>query len=118
MVGTKQGSNEGYLLGLFEPCTPSESQPAILSEMSIFIPSMPVRPAGGTATDQVSQPNHGEHYRHWCEGNPRAKSPGKPSLRTTLHPYAPRKFLVETVIRNRIYDAQYWKEHCFALTGE
>jgi pre-mRNA-splicing factor 38A len=27
------------------------------------------------------------------------------------------KFLVETVIRNRIYESQYWKEHCFALTG-
>jgi len=27
------------------------------------------------------------------------------------------QFLVETVIRNRIYEAQYWKEHCFALTA-
>ncbi|KAK0240465.1 PRP38 family-domain-containing protein [Armillaria nabsnona] len=26
--------------------------------------------------------------------------------------------LVETVIRNRIYESNYWKEHCFALTGE
>lgn len=25
--------------------------------------------------------------------------------------------LVEAVIRNRIYDSIYWKEHCFALTG-
>ena len=25
--------------------------------------------------------------------------------------------LVETVIRNRIYESTYWKEHCFALTG-
>jgi len=24
---------------------------------------------------------------------------------------------VETVIRNRIYESTYWKEHCFALTG-
>ncbi|KAJ3501348.1 hypothetical protein NMY22_g18960 [Coprinellus aureogranulatus] len=27
------------------------------------------------------------------------------------------QFLVETVIRNRIYESSYWKEHCFALTG-
>ena len=27
------------------------------------------------------------------------------------------QFLVETVIRNRIYESNYWKEHCFALTG-
>ena len=26
--------------------------------------------------------------------------------------------LVETVIRNRIYESGFWKEHCFALTGE
>ncbi|KAI0075476.1 PRP38-domain-containing protein [Panus rudis PR-1116 ss-1] len=26
--------------------------------------------------------------------------------------------LVETVIRNRVYESQYWKEHCFALTAE
>jgi len=26
--------------------------------------------------------------------------------------------LVEQVIRNRIYESQYWKEHCFALTAE
>ncbi|KAK0502939.1 PRP38 family-domain-containing protein [Armillaria luteobubalina] len=26
--------------------------------------------------------------------------------------------LVETVIRNRIYESNYWKEHCFALTAE
>lgn len=28
------------------------------------------------------------------------------------------QYLVETVVRNRIYDSMYWKEHCFALTGE
>ncbi|KAF9268670.1 PRP38-domain-containing protein [Marasmius fiardii PR-910] len=28
------------------------------------------------------------------------------------------QYLVETVIRNRIYEANYWKEHCFALTAE
>ncbi|KAH9991301.1 Pre-mRNA-splicing factor 38 [Russula vinacea] len=28
------------------------------------------------------------------------------------------QFLVETVIRNRIYESPYWKEHCFALTAE
>jgi len=26
--------------------------------------------------------------------------------------------LVETVVRNRIYESAYWKEHCFALTAE
>ncbi|THH31757.1 hypothetical protein EUX98_g2414 [Antrodiella citrinella] len=26
--------------------------------------------------------------------------------------------LVESVIRNRIYESSYWKEHCFALTAE
>lgn len=24
---------------------------------------------------------------------------------------------METVIRNRIYESTFWKEHCFALTG-
>ncbi|KLO19849.1 PRP38-domain-containing protein [Schizopora paradoxa] len=28
------------------------------------------------------------------------------------------QFLIETVIRNRIYEAQFWKEQCFALTAE
>ncbi|KAJ3881506.1 PRP38 family-domain-containing protein [Lentinula edodes] len=28
------------------------------------------------------------------------------------------QYLVETVIRNRIYESNYWKEHCFALTAE
>lgn len=28
------------------------------------------------------------------------------------------QFLVEKVIRARIYDSLYWKEHCFALTAE
>ncbi|OCH95265.1 PRP38-domain-containing protein [Obba rivulosa] len=28
------------------------------------------------------------------------------------------QYLVESVIRNRIYEAPYWKEHCFALTAE
>ncbi|KAI0713287.1 PRP38 family-domain-containing protein, partial [Earliella scabrosa] len=28
------------------------------------------------------------------------------------------QYLVESVIRNRIYDSNYWKEHCFALTAE
>lgn len=28
------------------------------------------------------------------------------------------QFLVERVIRGRIYDSTYWKEHCFALTAE
>lgn len=29
-----------------------------------------------------------------------------------------QQYLVETVIRNRIYESPYWKEHCFALTGQ
>ncbi|GMT09305.1 hypothetical protein PFISCL1PPCAC_602 [Pristionchus fissidentatus] len=28
------------------------------------------------------------------------------------------QFLVEKIIRQRIYDSLYWKEHCFALTAE
>ncbi|PIL23721.1 hypothetical protein GSI_13471 [Ganoderma sinense ZZ0214-1] len=28
------------------------------------------------------------------------------------------QYLVESVIRSRIYDSNYWKEHCFALTAE
>ncbi|GBE82531.1 Pre-mRNA-splicing factor 38 [Sparassis crispa] len=28
------------------------------------------------------------------------------------------QYLVETVVRNRIYESTYWKEHCFALTAE
>ncbi|CAP28917.1 Protein CBG09713 [Caenorhabditis briggsae] len=28
------------------------------------------------------------------------------------------QFLVEKIIRQRIYDSMYWKEHCFALTAE
>ncbi|GAW07484.1 PRP38-domain-containing protein [Lentinula edodes] len=28
------------------------------------------------------------------------------------------QYLVETVVRNRIYESNYWKEHCFALTAE
>ncbi len=27
------------------------------------------------------------------------------------------QFLIEKVIRARIYDSIYWKEQCFALTG-
>jgi pre-mRNA-splicing factor 38A len=28
------------------------------------------------------------------------------------------QYLVEKIIRSRIYDSQWWKEHCFALTAE
>lgn len=28
------------------------------------------------------------------------------------------QYLVEKIIRTRIYDSKYWKEDCFALTGE
>ncbi|KAH9980125.1 PRP38 family-domain-containing protein [Lactifluus volemus] len=34
-----------------------------------------------------------------------------------IHSQNPQ-FLVETVIRNRIYESSFWKEHCFALTAE
>lgn len=27
------------------------------------------------------------------------------------------QYLVEKIIRMRIYDSKYWKEECFALTG-
>ncbi|UZJ55134.1 hypothetical protein CBS101457_004454 [Exobasidium rhododendri] len=35
----------------------------------------------------------------------------------TLHGTNPQ-FLIERVIRGRIYDSMYWKENCFALTAE
>ncbi|KAL5533389.1 hypothetical protein ACEPAF_5165 [Sanghuangporus sanghuang] len=35
---------------------------------------------------------------------------------TAIHGQNPQ-FLVETVIRNRIYESLYWKERCFALTA-
>ena len=28
------------------------------------------------------------------------------------------QYLIEKIIRSRIYDSKYWKEHCFALTAE
>ena len=28
------------------------------------------------------------------------------------------QYLVEKIIRSRIYDCKYWKEECFALTGK
>ena len=28
------------------------------------------------------------------------------------------QYLVEKIIRSRIYDSKYWKENCFALTAE
>ena len=31
--------------------------------------------------------------------------------------YAPQN-LVEQIVRSRIYDCQYWKQHCFGLTAE
>ena len=27
------------------------------------------------------------------------------------------QYLIEKIIRSRIYDCRYWKEDCFALTG-
>ncbi|KAI0637275.1 PRP38 family-domain-containing protein [Trametes polyzona] len=36
---------------------------------------------------------------------------------TAIHGQNPQ-YLVESVIRNRIYESAYWKEHCFALTAE
>lgn len=45
------------------------------------------------------------------------------SLLLPPHPRLPGRadgtqFLIEKVIRARIYDSLYWKEHCFALTGQ
>jgi hypothetical protein len=34
----------------------------------------------------------------------------------TIHGSNPQ-FLVEKIIRTRIYECKYWKEECFALTG-
>ena len=28
------------------------------------------------------------------------------------------QYLVEKIIRTRIYDSRYWKEECFGLTGK
>ena len=28
------------------------------------------------------------------------------------------QYLIEKIIRSRIYDCKYWKEECFALSGE
>ena len=28
------------------------------------------------------------------------------------------QYLVEKIIRSRVYDSKYWKENCFALTAE
>lgn len=35
----------------------------------------------------------------------------------TIHGMNPQ-FLLETIIRNKIYNTLYWKEKCFALTSE
>ena len=37
---------------------------------------------------------------------------------TCLPACLPAQNLVEKIVRSRIYDCQYWKEHCFALTAE
>ncbi|CAF4771033.1 unnamed protein product, partial [Rotaria sp. Silwood2] len=28
------------------------------------------------------------------------------------------QYLIEKIIRSRVYDSRYWKEDCFALTAE
>lgn len=38
-------------------------------------------------------------------------------LAATVHGTTPH-FLIEKIIRTRIYDSKYWKESCFALTAE
>ncbi|KAM7542637.1 hypothetical protein Aperf_G00000007974 [Anoplocephala perfoliata] len=35
----------------------------------------------------------------------------------TLHGTNPQ-YLIEKIVRSRIYECQFWKEHCFALTSE
>jgi pre-mRNA-splicing factor 38A len=27
------------------------------------------------------------------------------------------QYLIEKILRSKIYDSRFWKEHCFALTG-
>jgi hypothetical protein len=57
-------------------------------------------------------------------------STSKPKLADAIHGTNPqvhaplcelgkanKQFLVEKVIRARIYDSLYWKEHCFSLNG-
>ena len=36
---------------------------------------------------------------------------------SSIHGTNPQ-YLVEKIIRTRIYDSKYWKEECFALTGK
>jgi hypothetical protein len=36
---------------------------------------------------------------------------------TTVHGTNPQ-FLIEKILREKITDSLYWKEHCFALTGK
>lgn len=52
-------------------------------------------------------------------GYPRREPPSTSSTlpRHTTTDVLPQ-FLIEKVIRARIYDSIYWKEQCFALTGE
>lgn len=41
------------------------------------------------------------------------------TARTAKHIHGTNpQFLIEKVIRSRIYDSNYWKEQCFALTAE
>lgn len=35
----------------------------------------------------------------------------------TIHGTNPQ-YLIEKIIRTRIYESRYWKEECFGLTGE
>lgn len=35
----------------------------------------------------------------------------------TIHGTNPQ-YLIEKIIRTRIYESRYWKEECFALNGE
>ena len=48
---------------------------------------------------------------------PRRMANSTARVAQSIHGTNPQ-FLVERVIRGRIYDSGYWKEHCFALTAE
>mmetsp|Transcript_9940 Transcript_9940/g.11032 ORF Transcript_9940/g.11032 Transcript_9940/m.11032 type:complete len:388 (+) Transcript_9940:41-1204(+) len=39
-------------------------------------------------------------------------------LATSVHGHGNPQFLIEKIMRTRIYECRYWKEHCFALQSE
>lgn len=81
----------------------------------------PTQPRRATRTSTVSTLRSVVHSPR-CRSSLNALSSLPEKARRTDLPY--RTFfalnlqaLIETVIRKRIYEATYWKEHCFALSG-